>query len=91
MRTLLHDELRDDMEEQLTGGGDGDAAAVAELIADMEGELRLHQVRISEFLDGTSDFPPVTSPGERARLLRVAQVLKEAVDGLGDIAGRARA
>lgn len=73
------------------GSSGGDAAAVAELIADIEGELRLHQVRIQEFLEGTTEYPSVSEPGERARLLRLTQVLKEALDNLTDIAGAARA
>jgi len=59
--------------------GTGDAAAVTELLADIEAELHLHQARVQEFLDGTKEFEAVVDPMQRARLLRTTQALMNAL------------
>jgi hypothetical protein len=66
-------------------GGAADAEAVAELLTDIEAEMRLHHARVQEFLDGTQEFEPVTEPRERVRLLRTAQVLASALSDLTDV------
>ena len=63
----------------------GDAIAVGELLSDIEAEMRLHQARIQEFLDGTREFEAVTGSNPRARLLRANQAIGELLDQLADI------
>jgi hypothetical protein len=65
--------------------GFGDNAAVSELIADIEAELRLHQARVQEFLDGTREFGAITTSAERARLIRTAQALSSVLSDLSDL------
>jgi hypothetical protein len=70
-------------EDKQTGAGD--SAAVAELLADIEAELRLHQARLHEFLDGTKEFPAIQDASERARLLRMAQALTSMLSDISDL------
>ena len=58
---------------------DADHVAVNELIADIEGELHLHIARVQEFMDGTTDFAPITGNAERDRLEKLRTALSEAV------------
>ena len=62
-----------------------DSAAVSELIGDIDAELRLHQMRVQEFLDGTNEFAAITSSPERVRLLRIAQALSSTISDLSDL------
>ena len=73
-------------EEQTDAPGTGDSAAVSELISDIEAELRLHQMRVQEFLEGTRDFAAIVGGEERARLQRVSQALTHALTDLSDLA-----
>ena len=68
--------------EDLDGAFDGDGAAVSELIGDIEAELRLHQARVQEFLDGTREFGAIKAPDQRARLIHTAQALSSALADL---------
>lgn len=62
-----------------------DSAAVTELISDIEGELRLHQARIAEFLEGTPEFAAVADGRARGRLLMAAQAISSALADLSDL------
>jgi len=62
-----------------------DGAAVSELIADIEAELRLHQVRVQEFLDGTREFGAIVAPAERSRLIRTSQALSSVLSDLSEL------
>ena len=66
-------------EEQTDVLGIDDGAAVSELISDIEAELRLHQMRVQEFLDGTNEFAAITQSKERSRLLHLSQALSAAL------------
>ena len=72
--------------EQADAPGTGDGAAVSELVSDIEAELRLHQMRVQEFLDGTKEFAAIVGSKERSRLLRLSQALSSALLDLSDLA-----
>ncbi len=72
-------------EEQTDAPGNGDSAAVSELVSDIEAELRLHQMRVQEFLEGTKEFAAIVENEERARLLRLSQALSQALSDLSDL------
>jgi hypothetical protein len=63
----------------------GDTAAVAELITDIEGELRLHRARVLEFLDGTPEYEAITDDTARTRLLRLTSVIQKALDDIATV------
>lgn len=87
METLI---LRDNAQNDGAGIDGGlsptDSAAVTELISDIENELRLHQARIAEFLEGTPEFAAVTDGRARGRLLMAAQAISSAIADLSDLA-----
>ena len=62
-----------------------DHDAVNELITDIAGELHLHLARVQEFMDGTSEYPPVESEAERARLEALRDALSNAVCGVTEV------
>ena len=78
--------MQTQQEEPSNEAGTGDGASVTELVSDIEAELRLHQMRVQEFLEGTNEFSAIRGGEERSRLMRLSQALSRALSDLTDLA-----
>lgn len=68
------------IQAQETTMEDSDEAAVSELIEDIEAEMRLHLMRVQEFLDGAAEAKAVTDADSRERLLQLSQRLRGCIE-----------
>ena len=74
-----------DERQRFGGSGDSDSAAVNELIADVEGELRLHRARLLEFLDGTREFEAITDEAARQQVQQLTAIVQKALDDIAPL------